>query len=174
MRSHRRCRRGLLPRVGGLRALAFAAAVAAAVLAWSPAEAARTVAPEKTTLRISALDAPTRFRLDHPLTVVVTVTNRGLKTVPRGSVRLSLGPVPDPGFKITWATAALRPLGPGSSRRFPFRVTISSRFDKSHADRVGGQIFSFYGVGNYVLEACAGRTPTSDEACRESRMIAAS
>jgi hypothetical protein len=161
--------------VVALAAVASAAAVYAASLgAARPAHAAPAAASEKTTLRVTALRAPTRLMLDRAVTVSLTVTNRGAKTAPTVAVRLSIGPIPDPGFKISWATARTGPLKPGRSRNFTFHIKISSRFDKDHTDKVSGQIVSFYGAGNYVLEACTGPTLTSDDACRDSHTITAS
>ena len=131
-------------------------------------------APEKTKLRVVALKAPTRVKLDHPFTVSVTVTNRGPKTVRTVAVRVSVGPLPDPGFKIKWASARSGPLKAGASRSFSFQITISARYDKEHTDKVSGQTLSFYGAGNYVIEACTGPTVSSDEGCRETPTITAS
>jgi hypothetical protein len=177
----RRRRRGPLRPTrehAGIVALAVIASLAAAcafslVLAL-PAQATPTATPEKTTLRVVALKAPTRLKLDHLVTVSVTVKNRGTKTVPTVAVRLSVGPLPDPGFKISWATTRSPALKPGASRNFTFHIKISSRFDKEHTDKVSGQILSFYGAGNYVIEACTGPTLTSDDACRETPTIRAS
>jgi hypothetical protein len=151
-----------------------AAATLASLVLVHPGGAATGAGPEKTTLRVVALKAPARLRLDHPATVSVTVANRGPKTARRVALRLSVGPIPDPGFKITWATARGGALKPGASRSFTFHVTISSRFDRDHTDKVSGQTVSFYGAGDYVLEACTGPTLSTDEACRESRTITAS
>jgi hypothetical protein len=90
------------------------------------------------------------------------------------AAKLSLGPIPDPGFKITWATARSGPLKPGASRTFVFRIKISSRFDKDHTKKISGQTLSFYGAGTYMLEACTGLAPSSDEGCRDSHTITAS
>jgi hypothetical protein len=149
----------------------FAAVTAAALVHSVPAHAERVGAPEKTTLRVVGLKAPIKFRLDHATAVTVTVANRGKKTVRRLAVRLSVGPLPDPGFKISWTTARSGALKPGASRSFTFQIKISSRFDKDHTKKANGQIVSFYGAGNYVLEACTGPTLTSDDACRESHTI---
>ena len=139
-----------------------------------PARASPVAGPEKTTLRVVTFKAPTRLNLDHPATVSVTVANRGAKAVPAVAVRISVGPLPDPGFKISWATARSGPLKPGASRSFTFQIKIASRFDKDHTDKKNGQILSFYGAGSYVIEACAGPTLTSDDACRESPIVTAS
>jgi hypothetical protein len=160
-----------------LVALAVAGSVAAAT-APSLVEGARAspttrFASEKTTLRVVALKSPVRLRLDQSAPVSVTVANRGRKTVRSVAVRLSLGPIPDPGFKITWATARSGALKPGASRSFTFHIKISSRFDKDHIRKVSGQTISFYGAGNYVLEACTGLALSSDEGCRESHTITA-
>jgi hypothetical protein len=158
-----------------LVAFAVAASVAAASAASlvERASAAARAAPEKTTLRVVALTSPARLRLDRSAPVSVTVANRGRKTVRRVAVKLSLGPIPDPGFKITWATARSGALKPGASRTFAFRIKISSRFDKDHTKKVSGQTISFYGAGTYMLEACTGLAPRSDEGCRESHTITA-
>lgn len=150
-----------------------AAAIAASLVLAVPALAGPTAAPEKTKLRVVALNAPTRVKLDHPFTVSVRVTNRGSRTVPTVAVRVSIGPLPDPGFKIKWASARGGPLRAGASRNFSFPITISSRYDKEHTDKVSGQTLSFYGAGNYVIEACTGPTLSSDEACRETPTITA-
>jgi hypothetical protein len=151
--------------------LAAAAVVSLALPVPSGAMSAGT--PEKTTLRVAALKTPARLGLDNAITVSVRVTNRGSKTVPTVAVRLSVGPLPDPGFKISWATARRGALKPGGSMNFSFQIKISSRFDKEHTDKVSGQILSFYGAGNYVIEACTGLTLASDDACRESPTITA-
>ena len=127
--------------------------------------------PEKTTLRVATLKVPNRFTLDHRATISLTVTNHGSKTAPTVAVRLSVGVLPDPGFKISWATARTGALKGGASRSFTLHVTISSRYDKDHTDKVSGQTLSFYGAGTYVIEACTGPTLASDDACRESPAI---
>ena len=102
------------------------------------------------------------------------MTNRGTKTAPTVAVKVSIGPLPDPGFKIKWASTRSGPLKAGASRSFSFQITISSRYDKEHTDKVSGQTLSFYGAGNYVIEACTGPIVSSDEGCRETPTITAS
>ena len=162
-----------LLRTAVLAAAGSVAAATTALLFASAASAATPPAPAKTTLRVVALKAPIRVTLDRAVPVSVTVTNRGKKTVPAVALRLSVGLLPDPGFKITWATARSGPLKPGASRTFAFRIKIASRHDRDHTEKVSGQTLSFYGAGTYVIEACPGRTPSTDEACRESRTITA-
>jgi hypothetical protein len=159
----------------GIVAAVVGSFVVAATLAVAvPALAAGGAAAEKTTLRVVALTTPTRITLDHPIPVSVRVKNRGSRTAATVAVRVSVGPLPDPGFKISWATARSGPLKPGASQSFAFKITISSRYDKEHTDKVSGQTLSFYGAGNYVIEACTGPTLSSDDACRESPAIRAS
>ena len=179
MTLERRPRRGLLGAARTLSsftplAAALAVASAASLGLVPPSRAGSGAAPEKTKLRIVTLKAPARVKLDHPFTVSVGVVNRGTKTVPTVAVRVSIGPIPDPGFKIRWASTSSGPLKPGASRSFSFRITISSRYDKGHTDKVSGQTLSFYGAGSYVIEACTGPAVSSDEACRETPTITAS
>jgi hypothetical protein len=178
--ADRRCRRGPLRSTRHRASLvvlavagSFAGATAASLMLSVPLLAMSVATPEKTTLRVVALKTPTTLRLDHAVTISVRVANRGSKTVPTVAVRLSLGPLPDPGFKISWGTARTGALKPGGSRTVSFLIKISSRFDKEHTDKVSGQTLSFYGAGNYVIEACTGPTLTSDDACRESPTITA-
>lgn len=159
-----------------LVAFAVSGSLAATSVAWlvEQASATTSTAGEKTGLRVVALRSPFKLRLDRSTPVSVTVANRGRKTARSVAVRLSVGPIPDPGFKITWATARSGALKPGASRTFAFRVKILSRFDKDHTKKVSGQIVSFYGAGTYALEACTGLVATSDEGCRESHTITVS
>jgi hypothetical protein len=152
----------------------FAAATVASLVVAVPSLAGSATAPERTKLQVVALNAPTRVKLDHPFTVSGRVTNRGPKTVPTVAVRVSVGPLPDPGFKIKWASARSGALKPAASRNFSFPITISARYDKEHTDKVSGQTFSFYGAGNYVIEACPGLAVSSGEGCRETPTITAS
>lgn len=172
--AHRGRRRFLAAGCAQARVFRLAGLASTALLLAPTLAPARALGHERPALRAAALKAPARLRLDHPAAVSVTVVNRGAKTVRRVAVRLSVGPIPDPGFKITWATAKSGPLRPGAARSFRFHVTISSRFDKDHTDKVSGQTVSFYGPGAYVLEACTGPTLATDEACRESHTITAS
>ena len=148
--------------------ISLVAASAASLVLAASAFATPYVTPEKTTLSVVTLKTPARLTLDHPATISLTVKNRGSKTVPAVAVRLSVGLLPDPGFKISWATARTAALTAGASRSFTFHVTISSRYDKEHTDKVTGQTLSFYGAGTYVIEACTGPTLTADDACRDS------